>query len=284
MAKQILGAALAKAHSDELKIRVDALKKNGINPKLVIVRFGDQAGDLAYERGIIRTFAPIGILVETRKLAEDACQSDLLDVFGELAHDPDVHGILPMRPFPKQIDDEAARNAIPPEKDSDGVCDQSLAGLFTGSKTVYAPCTAEACMALLDFEQIPLEGKRAVVIGRSLVIGKPVAMLLLQKNATVTIAHSRSKDLAEITHQADIVIVAAGKRGLVGAEHVRPGQTVLDVGMHFDELGGPYGDVAFETVEPVVSAITPARGGVGSITTVILAGHVVDAAERTIWA
>jgi methylenetetrahydrofolate dehydrogenase (NADP+)/methenyltetrahydrofolate cyclohydrolase len=282
MAKQILGAALAKARSEELKTRVEALKISGVHPKLVIVRFGEQAGDLAYERGIIRTFAPIGILVETRKLAEDACQSDLLDVFDELAHDPDVHGILPMRPFPKQIDDETARNAIPPERDSDGVCDRSLAGLFTGSKAGYAPCTAEACMALLDFEQITLEGKRAVVVGRSLVIGKPVAMLLLQKNATVTIAHSRTKDLLSITREAEILIVAAGKRALVGAEHVRPCQTVLDVGMHFDEFGGPYGDVNFETVEPVVSAITPARGGVGSVTTVILAGHVVDAAERIV--
>lgn len=284
MAKQILGAALAKARSEELKIKVDALKKAGVSPKLVIVRFGDQAGDLAYERGIIRTFSPIGILVETRKLAEDACQDDLLDVFGELVHDPDVHGILPMRPFPKQIDDEAARNAIPPEMDADGVCDRSLAGLFTGTKRGYAPCTAEACMALLEFEQIPLEGKKAVVIGRSLVIGKPVAMLLLQKNATVTIAHSRSKGLAEITRQADIVIVAAGKRALVTEEYVRAGQTVLDVGMHFDALGGPYGDVDFDSVEPIVSEISPARGGVGSVTTVILAGHVVDAAERTIWA
>ncbi len=282
MAKQILGAALAKVRSEALKIRVDALKKAGVSPKLMIVRFGDQAGDLAYERGILRTFAPIGILVETRKLAEDACQGELLDVFGELACDPDVHGILPMRPFPKQIDDEAARNAIPPEKDSDGVCDRSLAGLFTGTKTGYAPCTAEACMALLEFEQIPLEGKKTIVIGRSLVIGKPVAMLLLQKNATVTIAHSRSKDLAEITRQADILIVAAGKRALVNGDFARAGQTVLDVGMHFDAFGGPYGDVDFESVEPIVSAISPARGGVGSVTTVILAGHVVDAAERTI--
>lgn len=282
MAKHILGAPLAKARSEELKSSVEALKLNGVEPKLVIVRFGDQAGDLAYERGIIRTFAPIGILVETRRLDEHAPQSELLDVFKALAKDPSVHGILPMRPFPKQIDDEAARNAIPPEKDSDGVCDRSLTGLFTGSKTGYAPCTAEACMALLEHEQIPLEGKRAVVVGRSLVIGKPVAMLLLKKNATVTIAHSRTKDLANVTREAEILIVAAGKRALIGTEHVRPGQTVLDVGMHFDEHGGPYGDVDFEAVEPIVSAVTPARGGVGSVTTVILASHVVDAAERIV--
>lgn len=282
MAKQILGAALAKARSEELKSSVEALKLNGVAPKLVIVRFGDQAGDLAYERGIIRTFSPIGILVETRRLDEHAPQSELLVLFKALAQDPSVHGILPMRPFPKWIDDEIARNAIPPEKDADGVCDRSLAGLFTGSKTGYAPCTAEACMALLEFEQIPLEGKRAVVIGRSLVIGKPVAMLLLQKNATVTIAHSRTKDLAGIAREADILVVAAGKRALIGAEHVRPGQTVLDVGMHFDAFGGPYGDVDYASAEPVVAAITPARGGVGSVTTVILAGHITDAAERTL--
>ncbi|MEN6594901.1 MAG: bifunctional 5,10-methylenetetrahydrofolate dehydrogenase/5,10-methenyltetrahydrofolate cyclohydrolase [Clostridiaceae bacterium] len=280
MANQILGAALAKARSEELKIKVDALKKAGVNPKLVIVRFGDQAGDLAYERGILRTFSPIGIFVETRKLDENAPQSELMDVFKSLADDPSVHGILPMRPFPKWIDDELARNAIPPEKDADGVCDRSLASVFTGAQTGYAPCTAEACMALLEFEQIPLEGCRAVVVGRSLVIGKPVAMLLLQKNATVTIAHSRSKDLSNITREADILVVAAGKRSLIGAEHVRAGQAVLDVGMHFDAQGGPYGDVDYSAAEPIVSAITPARGGVGSVTTVILAGHVVDAAER----
>lgn len=280
MNKLLLGAPVAEAISAELLPRVSALTAKGVTPKLAIVRFGEQAGDLAYERGIVKTFAPLGILVETVVLPMDADDAALQSALVRLGKDEYVHGILPMRPFPKRIDDAAARASIPPEKDADGVTDRSLAGLFTGTKIGYAPCTAEACMAMLEFNQIPLEGMRAVVIGRSLVIGKPVSMLLLSKNATVTIAHSRTKDLPSVTKEADVLIVAAGHRGLVGAEHVRAGQVVLDVGMHFDERGRIAGDVRTEEVEPVVAAVTPAKGGVGSVTTAVLAGHVVSAAER----
>jgi methylenetetrahydrofolate dehydrogenase (NADP+)/methenyltetrahydrofolate cyclohydrolase len=164
----------------------------------------------------------------------------------------------------------------------DGVCDASLTGLFTGINTGYAPCTAQACMALLEYENIPLEGLRATVVGRSLVIGKPVGMLLMKKNATVTFAHSRTRDLPSVTRMADVLIVAAGKRGLIGKEHVVPGQIVLDVGMHYDENGKLAGDVRFEEVSGIVSAVTPARGGVGAITTCILASHVIDSAEKSL--
>ena len=280
MGKLLLGAPVAEAISAGLLPRVSALSAKGVTPKLAIVRFGEQAGDLAYERGIVKTFAPLGILVETVVLSPDADDDALQNALVHLGADESVHGILPMRPFPKWIDDAAARAAIPPEKDADGVTDRSLAGLFTNSRVGYAPCTAEACMALLEHERIPLEGVRAVVVGRSLVIGKPVSMLLLSRNATVTIAHSRTKDLSAVTKEADVLIVAAGQRGLVGAEHVRPGQIVLDVGMHFDERGKLSGDVRTEEVEPIVAAVTPAKGGVGSVTTAVLAGHVVSAAER----
>ena len=280
MGKLLLGAPVAEAISAGLLPRVSALSAKGATPKLAIVRFGEQAGDLAYERGIVKTFAPLGILVETVVLSPDADDGALHSALVRLGTDESVHGILPMRPFPKWIVDAAARAAIPPEKDADGVTDRSLAGLFTNSRVGYAPCTAEACMALLEHERIPLEGVRAVVVGRSLVIGKPVSMLLLNKNATVTIAHSRTKDLPAVTKEADVLIVAAGQRGLVGAEHVRAGQIVLDVGMHFDERGKLSGDVRTEEVEPIVAAVTPAKGGVGSVTTAVLAGHVVTAAER----
>ena len=282
MGKLILGAPVAERICASLHPRISALIKEGMTPKLAIVRFGEQAGDLAYERGIIKTFAPLGILVESTVLPPDADDAALQSALARLGADKTVHGILPMRPFPKWIDDAAARAAIPPEKDADGVTDRSLAGLFTNSRVGYAPCTAEACMALLEYENVPLEGARAVVVGRSLVIGKPVSMLLLGKNATVTIAHSRSKDLPSIAKEADVLIVAAGRRGLIGAAHVRPGQTVLDVGMHFDERGRLTGDVRTEEVEPIVSAVTPAKGGVGSVTTAILAGHVVSAAEHLV--
>ena len=280
MGKLLLGAPVAEAISAGLLSRVSTLCAKGVTPKLAIVRFGEQAGDLAYERGIVKTFAPLGILVETVVLSPDADDAALQNALFRLGADKSIHGILPMRPFPRWIDDAAARTAILPEKDADGVTVRSLAGLFTNSRVGYAPCTAEACMALLEHERIPLEGVRAVVVGRSLVIGKPVSMLLLNKNATVTIAHSRTKDLSAVTKEADVLIVAAGQRGLVGAEHVRAGQIVLDVGMHFDERGKLSGDVRTEEVEPIVAAVTPAKGGVGSVTTAVLAGHVVSAAER----
>ncbi len=282
MAKQILGAPLAQALSENLHQKCKSLQCCGINPKLAIIRFGEQPGDIAYERGIIKTFQPIGIEVETVSLSPDAQIEELLSVIRRLSKDTGVHGILPMRPFPKHIDDTLARNAIPPEKDMDGVCDASLTGLFTGIQTGYAPCTAQACMALLQQENVPLDGCRATIVGRSLVIGKPVGMLLMQKNATVTFAHSHTRDLPSVTRDADVLIVAAGKRGLVGKEHVSPNQIVLDVGMHYDENGKLTGDVRFEEISDIVAAVTPARGGVGSVTTCILASHVVESAEKTL--
>jgi methylenetetrahydrofolate dehydrogenase (NADP+)/methenyltetrahydrofolate cyclohydrolase len=280
MARQILGAQLAQALSQQLHQKCKSLQSCGIDPKLVIVRFGEQPGDIAYERGIVKTFQPIGIRVETVSLPPEAQLEELLCVIDRLSRDNTVHGILPMRPFPPHIDDTTARNAIPPEKDMDGVCDASLTGLFTGMQTGYAPCTAQACMALLEQENVQLDGCRATVVGRSLVIGKPVGMLLLQKNATVTYAHSRTRDLPSVTRDADVLIVAAGKRGLIGKEHVSPNQVVLDVGMHYDENGKLTGDVCFDEVFDIVSAVTPARGGVGSVTTCILASHVVASAEK----
>lgn len=282
MARQILGAPLAQALSENLTQKCASLRCCGISPKLAIVRFGEQPGDIAYERGIIRTFQPIGIEVETISIPTDATIEELLSTIHTLSKDGSVHGILPMRPFPPQIDDALARNAIPPEKDMDGVCDASLTGLFTGIRTGYAPCTAQACMTLLEQENVPLDGCRATVVGRSLVIGKPVGMLLMQKNATVTFAHSHTRDLPSVTRGADVLIVAAGKRGLIGKEHVSPNQIVLDVGMHFDENGKLTGDVRYDEVADIVSAITPARGGVGSVTTCILAGHVVESAEKSL--
>ncbi len=270
MAKLILGAPVAEALTKQLHQKCKSLQCCGVSPKLAILRFGEQPGDIAYERGIVRTFQPIGIEVETIVLQQTASIEELLSAIRSLAEDAAVHGILPMRPFPLQIDDALARNAILPEKDMDGVCDASLTGLFTGVQTGYAPCTAASCMALLRHEGVDLDGCRAVVVGRSLVVGKPVGMLLMKENATVTYAHSHTRDLPVITREADVLIVAAGKRGLIGKAHVSPGQIVLDVGMHFDKNGKLAGDVLFDEVEPVVSAITPARGGVGSVTTCIL--------------
>lgn len=197
-----------------------------------------------------------------------------------LGADEKVHGVLMFRPLPKHLDDEAARAALDPKKDMDGITDGSMTAVYAGTKGGYPPCTAAACVALLKHYNIPIKGKRVVVIGRSLVIGKPVSLLLLAEHATVTICHSRSENLPEICREADILVVAAGKAGMVGAESVRAGQVVLDVGIHVGADGNLCGDTRFAEVEPVVEAITPVPGGVGTVTSTILASHVVEAAER----
>ncbi len=281
MAELLLGAPVGDALIEELKPRAADLIRRGVQPKLVIVRAGRRDGDIAYERGIRKRFSSISATVETIVLDPDCSTGDVFQAIFSLACDPSVHGILPMRPFPDGIDANAARNAIPAEKDADGVSDASLALVLTGSEAGFAPCTAEACVSILSHYGVEIDGKRAVVVGRSLVVGRPLAMLLLNRNATVTVCHTHTRDLARVTGEADILIAAAGKRGLLGAEHVSPGQVVLDVGMHFDEAGELFGDVRSDEAEPIVSAITPARGGVGAVTTAILARHVIESAERS---
>ena len=196
----------------------------------------------------------------------------------EVSADDSIHGCLLFRPLPKQFDDRTVRAALAPEKDIDGITDGSLAGVFTNTDLGYAPCTAQACLEILKHYNVPLSGKRAVVVGRSLVVGKPAAMMLDRENATVTLCNSRTRNLPEVCRQADIVVVAMGKMGAVGADCLREGQTVVDVGIHVNEEGKLCGDVQFAAAEPVVDAITPVPGGVGTVTTSVLVGHVVQAA------
>lgn len=201
-----------------------------------------------------------------------------------MSADRKVHGILVFRPLPKHIDENAVRRALASYKDVDGITDWNMANLYSGNNrsSFFPPCTAEGCVALLKHYQIPIEGKYVVIVGRSMVVGKPLAMLMLQENATVTICHSKTENLPAICQGADILVVAAGKAGLIGAEHVRPGQVILDVGINTDAEGKLCGDVRFEEVKNIVKAITPVPGGVGSMTTAILASHVVKAAEKMI--
>ena len=205
-----------------------------------------------------------------------------LRVIAGINADAAIHGCLLFRPLPRQFDDRTVRAALAPEKDIDGITDGSLAGVFTNTALGYPPCTAQACLEILKFYGIPLSGRRAVVVGRSLVVGKPAAMMLDRENATVTLCNSRTRDLPEVCREADIVVVAMGKAGAVGAEHLREGQVVVDVGIHVNEEGKLCGDVQFAAAEPVVDAITPVPGGVGAVTTSVLIGHVVEAAERTL--
>ena len=184
------------------------------------------------------------------------------------------------RPLPKHLDEEAACQALDPEKDVDGITDGSMVGVFTGQKKGFPPCTPQACMEILDHYGIDCAGKKAVVIGRSLVVGKPAAMMLIKKNATVTVCHTKTVDMPAVCREADILIVAAGRAGVVDKPYFAPGQVVIDVGINVNAEGKLCGDVKFEDAEPIVGAITPVPGGVGSVTTSVLVGHVVEAAMR----
>ena len=276
------GAEAAKALTEQLVTRTTNLREKGVTPCLVIVRVGEREDDISYERGAMKRCEKVGITVRNVLLPQDVAQEDLIREIQQLNEDDAVHGVLLFRPLPKHLDDETIRQALAPAKDMDGITDGSLSAVYAGTQGGYPPCTAAACVEMLKHYQIPMAGKHIVVIGRSLVIGKPVSMLLLAENATVTVCHSRTKFLSSICKEADILVVAAGKAGMVGADFVRPGQVVLDVGIHDDGKGGLCGDVLFDEVEPVVAAVTPVPGGVGSVTTAILASHVVEAAERTL--
>jgi methylenetetrahydrofolate dehydrogenase (NADP+)/methenyltetrahydrofolate cyclohydrolase len=274
------GAEAAKAIAARLQEEAAQLRGRDIVPCLAILRVGAREDDLSYERGAIKRCEGVGVAVKPVALPEDVAQAALIEEIQRLNRDPAVHGILLFRPLPGGLDDGAVRRALLPAKDVDGITDSSLAAVYGGGGDGYPPCTAAACVELLKHYQIPLKGKRAVVVGRSLVIGKPVSMLLLAEHATVTICHSRSERLPEICREADILVVAAGKAGMIGGESIRPGQVVLDVGIHADPSGKLCGDVRFEEAVEVAEAITPVPGGVGAVTTAILASHVLEAARR----
>ena len=261
MAMLLKGAEVAKALTEELHAKTEELKKNGVEPCLAILRVGAREDDLAYERGALKRCEKVGVAVRQVVLPEDVTQEVLMENIHALNADEKVHGVLMFRPLPKHLDDEAARAALDPKKDMDGITDGSMTAVYAGTKGGYPPCTAAACVALLKHYNIPIKGKRVVVIGRSLVIGKPVSLLLLAEHATVTICHSRSENLPDICREADILVVAAGKAGMVGAESVRAGQVVLDVGIHVGADGNLCGDTRFAEVEPVVEAITAALNG-----------------------
>ena len=280
MALLLKGGEAAAAMNEKTAARVTALTAAGVVPTLAVVRMGAREDDLSYERGVMNRCAKLGIQVKHCLLEADASQDQLLEVIRDINRDSSIHGCLLFRPLPAQINDKAVREALAPEKDVDGITDASLAGVFTGSGVGYAPCTAQACVEILDHYGIPLEGKRVTVVGRSLVVGKPAAMLLDRKNATVTICNSRTRNLPELCRQADVLVVAMGKRGAIGGDCVAPGQVVVDVGIHTDENGKLCGDVRFAEAEPVAAAITPVPGGVGAMTTSVLAAHVVEAAQK----
>ena len=282
MAKQLLGKEVTAALNAKLQAQVEELKAKGVVPTLGIVRVGERPDDLSYERGATKRAELIGVEVEKFVLPEDVSKEDLLKVIDEINANDKIHGVLMFRPLPKHLkaDQDEICNRLDPKKDVDGMTDLSNAGVFRGKSMGYAPCTPAACMEILDHYGIDCTGKKAVIIGRSLVVGKPAAMMLMAKNATVTVCHTRTKDVPSVTREADILVSAAGVLRSLTKEYVRPGQIVIDVSINWDEAkGGIAGDAVYEEIEPIVEAITPVPGGVGSVTTSVLIGHVVEAAR-----
>ena len=292
MAKQLLGKEVTAAMNERLQARVAALKEKGVTPKLAIVRCGANPSDLSYEKGAESRAALIGVEVEKFLLPEDVTKEALLAQIDAINADDSIHGCLMFRPLPKHLkaDQDEICNRLAAEKDVDCMTDLSNAGVFTGKKLGFAPCTPQACMEILDYYGIDCKGKTAVVIGRSLVVGKPAAMMLMERNATVTICHTKTVDTAAIARNADILVSSTGVLNSLTRDYVRPGQVIIDVSINWDEnkpnakggKGAIAGDAVFDEVEPIVDAITPVPGGVGSVTTSVLIGHVVEAAERTL--
>ena len=289
MAKQLLGKEVTAAMNERLSARAAALREKGVSPKLAIVRCGENPSDLAYEKGAVTRCEAVGVEVEKFVLPEDVTKQALIAQIEAINRDDSIHGCLLFRPLPKHLkaDQDEICNHLAAEKDVDCMTDLSNAGVFMGKKLGFAPCTPQACMEILDYYGIDCKGKNAVVIGRSLVVGKPAAMMLLGKNATVTVCHTKTVDLPAIARQAEILVSAAGVLNSLTKDFVRPGQIVIDVSINWDPSkkdgkGGIAGDAVFSEVEPVVEAITPVPGGVGTVTSSVLVGHVVEAAERTL--
>ena len=291
MAKLLLGKEVTDALNANLQTRTEALKAKGVVPTLAIVRVGANPSDLSYEKGATKRAELVGVAVKKFELPEDATKEQVLAVIDQVNADASIHGCLMFRPLPRHLkaDQNEICNRLDPKKDVDCMTHMSNAGVFEGLKDLgFAPCTPAACMEILDFYGIDCKGKSAAVIGRSLVVGKPAAMMLMGKNATVTTCHTKTVNTAEICRNSDIIVSAAGVLNSLTKDYVRPGQIVIDVSINWDEnkinakggKGGIAGDAKFDEVEPVVEAITPVPGGVGSVTTSVLMKHVVEAAER----
>ncbi len=280
MAKQLLGKEVVAALNARIKGNVAALNEKGITPTLGIIRVGENGSDISYEKGATKRCETLGVACVKYLLPADVTEEELLATIDKVNKDDNIHGVLLFRPLPKHLNQSVIENALDPAKDVDCMTDGSMSGVFTGKKVGFPPCTPQACMEILDYYKINCTGKKAVVIGRSLVVGKPAAMMLIQKNATVTVCHTRTVDMPSVVKEADIVIVAAGRAGVVDDRYVSAGQTIIDVGINVNAEGKLCGDVDYAKVEPIVDAITPVPGGVGSVTTSVLVGHVVEAAMR----
>ena len=274
--RRLGGKEVADGIVQDLKIKVEELKGRGISPKLAILRVGERDDDLAYERGVLKRFESAGVEVEVTALDAGVSQEELDETFDGINGDPKVHGILVFRPLPKPLSDEHMRKTIDSGKDVDFMDIRNMEKVLAGVPDAAAPCTAEAVMSLIKHYNIETKGKKVTVVGRSLVIGKPVALLLTTANATVTVCHTKTLNMEEECRNADIIVACCGVAKMINASYVKEGQIVIDVGMNVDEGGNLCGDVDYDAVSEIAEAVTPVPGGVGSITTAILLKHVVD--------
>lgn len=277
MAKLLTGKEVADALNKETEEKTKALKAQGIVPALAVIRVGEKPEDETYEKAILKKAEKTGIDVDQYTLPQEASTDEVVETVKMLSSDRDIHGILVMRPLPLAIDDEKVCGALTAEKDVDGITEKSMAALYSGKKDFFAPCTAVACMEMLKYYGIDPAGKRSTVLGRSNVSGRPLAMLLIKADSTVTICHSKTRDTAEICRNSEIMVVAAGKAGMADSSFFNKNQVVLDVGINVSPGGKICGDVDTEAALPEVYAITPVPGGVGSVTVSVLMRHVAEA-------
>jgi methylenetetrahydrofolate dehydrogenase (NADP+)/methenyltetrahydrofolate cyclohydrolase len=278
-AKLIDGKAIAQEVRAEWKVRADALKARGTTPGLAVIIVGEDPASKVYVANKVKACAELGLHSEHIVMPADTPEATLLAKIKELNNDPKIHGILVQLPVPKHIDTHKVLNAISPDKDVDGFHPENVGALVTGNMR-FAPCTPFGAMKLLEKCGVSIEGKHAVVVGRSNIVGKPMALLLLQANATVTICTSKTRDLAKFTRDADILVVATGKPKMITGEMIKPGAAVIDVGINRMDNGKLCGDVDFDSAKEVAGWITPVPGGVGPMTITMLVANTVCAAER----
>jgi methylenetetrahydrofolate dehydrogenase (NADP+)/methenyltetrahydrofolate cyclohydrolase len=268
------------AVSAKIKEQVDELLKglNNGTPKLAIVRVGERPDDLSYERGARKKMEKFGLEAESYAFPDNITDEAFKKEFAKINEDSSVDGILLLRPLPKQIKEKDIEHMIQPDKDLDGISPENIAKVFAGDDTGFAPCTAEAVIETLKNNDIPITGKKVTIVGRSMVVGRPLSMLLLKEHATVTVCHTRTENLKETCKNAEILVAAAGRAKMMDASYVGKDAVVIDVGINVDNNGKLCGDVDFESLEGTASMATPVPGGLGAVTTAVLAKHLVKAA------
>jgi methylenetetrahydrofolate dehydrogenase (NADP+)/methenyltetrahydrofolate cyclohydrolase len=280
MDKLLSGKEVSLNLINKLKKRILRLKCEGVVPAAAFIRIGSNRDDIAYQNSIIRTCNNVGVSTVLHEIEENTTTEALSDLISKLNADNRIHGIMIFRPFPDNIDEELINKSISPDKDVEGMNPFNLAKVFAGNYDGFAPCTAAAVMEILKYYNISLTGKHAVILGRSMVVGKPLSMMLLKEDETVTLCHSKTEHIDEMARTADVLVAAMGRPNAVGADYIKPGAIVIDVGINVDSNGKIHGDVNFDEAVNTASMITPVPGGVGSVTTAMLIRNIVKAARN----